>query len=127
MSTNLQLFMQAQIPKHWYLFSTYHTQYLYLVPCCTCCCNVNYFCIYNLDQAKLTTIPSTSCRSPLCPIPHKVFRNHAAYSCHLKLLYRMFALHTNRMVCHCISMSSSIITRGDNKHQITCAIAFTIC
>jgi hypothetical protein len=28
-------------------------------------------------------LPSTSCRNPLCPIPHKVFRNHAAYSCHL--------------------------------------------
>jgi hypothetical protein len=27
--------------------------------------------------------PSTSCRKSLCPIPHKVFRNHAAYSRHL--------------------------------------------
>jgi hypothetical protein len=27
--------------------------------------------------------PCTSCRNPLCPIPHKVFRNHAAYSRHL--------------------------------------------
>ena len=26
---------------------------------------------------------STSCRNPLCPIPHKVFRNHAAYTRHL--------------------------------------------
>ena len=27
--------------------------------------------------------PSTSCRNPLCPIPHKVFRTHAAFSRHL--------------------------------------------
>ena len=26
---------------------------------------------------------STSCQNPLCPIRHKVFRNHAAYSRHL--------------------------------------------
>ena len=25
----------------------------------------------------------TSCRNPLCTIPHKVFRNHAAYTRHL--------------------------------------------
>jgi hypothetical protein len=34
----------------------------------------------------------------------------------------MFALHTNWMVCHSKSMSSSIITQCDNKHQTTCAI-----
>ncbi len=83
MSTNLLLFMQSQIPKHWYLFSTYCMQYLYLVPCCTCRYNVIYFCMYNLDPTKCTTMfPSTSCCNPLCPIPHKVSRNHAAYSRH---------------------------------------------
>lgn len=28
-------------------------------------------------------LSSTSCRNPLCPIPHKVFRTHAAYTRHL--------------------------------------------
>jgi hypothetical protein len=75
--------MQSQIPKHWYLFSSFHTQYLYLIPCCTCCCNVTYFCIYNLYPTKcITMFPSTSCRNPLCPIPRKVLTNHAAYSHH---------------------------------------------
>jgi hypothetical protein len=76
--------MQSQIPKRWYLFCIYHTQYLNLVPCCACHCNVIHFCMYNLDPTKCTTMfPSTSCRNPLCPIPRKVFRNHAAYSRHL--------------------------------------------
>ncbi len=76
--------MQSQIPKRWYLFSTNHMHYLYLVSCCTCCCYVIYFCMYNLDPTKHTTMfPSTSCGNPLCPILHKVFRNHAAYSPHL--------------------------------------------
>jgi hypothetical protein len=34
----------------------------------------------------------------------------------------MFAQHTNRMVCHSKSISSSIIARDDNKHQITCVL-----
>ena len=76
--------MQSQIPEPWYLFSTYHMQYLYLVPCCTCRCNVIYFCMNDLDPTKCTTMfPFTSCHNPLSPMPHKVFRNHAAYSRHL--------------------------------------------
>ncbi len=83
-STYVLLFVQSQIPKRWYLFSTYHTQYLFLVPCCTCRFNVTDFCMYDLDPTQRTTMfPSTSCRNPLCPFSHKVITNHAAYSRHL--------------------------------------------
>ena len=45
---------------------------------------VTEFCMCNLDPTKCTTMfPSTSRHNPLCPITHKVLRNHAAYSRHL--------------------------------------------
>ena len=80
-STVVQLFAFRATPKRWYLYSTYHTQYLYLVCCCTCCWNKILHVQFG-PKKSTTMFPSTSCRNPLCPIPYKVFRKHAEYSHH---------------------------------------------
>jgi hypothetical protein len=78
--------------------------------------------MYNLDPTKRTTMfPSTSCRYPLCPIPHKVFRNYAAYSRHFNcstgcLHYIQTGWSATANQCH--PPSSHVVTTCTKSHTL---------